>query len=254
MPLERVNILGVGVSAINMNLALETIQGWIASGEQHYVTVTGVHGVMESQRDSHIRDIHNRAGMVTPDGMPLVWLSRLKGQPHVTRVYGPDLMLAVCEASVAAGWRHFLYGGAEGVPDLLAAKLQERFSGLVIAGTYSPPFRAIPPEEDEEIVKMINDARPDIIWVGLSTPKQERWMAAHLGRVNAPVMIGVGAAFDFHTGLKRQAPRWVQRIGMEWFFRLATEPRRLARRYLINNPTFVLLVLAQALGLRRYTL
>jgi N-acetylglucosaminyldiphosphoundecaprenol N-acetyl-beta-D-mannosaminyltransferase len=254
MPLERVNILGVGVSAINMNLALETIQGWIVSGEQHYVTVTGVHGVMESQRDSHIRDIHNRAGMVTPDGMPLVWLSRLKGQSHVSRVYGPDLMLAVCEASVAAGWRHFLYGGAEGVPDLLARKLQERFPGLIIAGIYSPPFRVIRPEEDEEIVKMISDARPDIVWVGLSTPKQERWMAAHLGRVNAPVMIGVGAAFDFHTGLKRQAPRWVQRIGMEWFFRLATEPRRLARRYLINNPTFVLLVLAQALGLRRYTL
>mgnify|MGYP005841979083 CR=1 FL=1 len=254
MPLERVNILGVGVSAINMTLALETIQGWIASGEQRYVTVTGVHGVMESQRDSHIREIHNRAGMVTPDGMPLVWLSRLKGQPHVSRVYGPDLMLAVCEASVAAGWRHFLYGGAEGVPDLLAGKLQERFPGLVIAGTYSPPFRAITPEEDEAIVKMISDARPDIVWVGLSTPKQERWMAAHLGRVNAPVMIGVGAAFDFHTGLKRQAPRWVQRIGMEWFFRLATEPRRLARRYLINNPTFVMLVLAQALGLRRYTL
>lgn len=254
MTLARTNILGVGVSAINMDLALETIRGWIERREQHYVTVTGVHGVMESQRDEKIRAIHNQAGMVTPDGMPLVWLSRLKGQPHVRRVYGPDLMLAVCQDGLSRGYRHYLYGGAEGVPTLLATKLRERFPGIQIVGEFSPPFRALSPEEDEQIVRDINAANPDIVWVGLSTPKQERWMAAHAGRVLAPVMVGVGAAFDFHSGLKKQAPRWVQGSGMEWFFRLVTEPRRLAKRYLINNPTFLALVAQQLLGLRKYSL
>jgi len=251
---QRVNILGVGVSALNMALALEIIEGWIEHREPHYVCVTGVHGVMESQRDENLRRIHNRAGLVTPDGMPLVWLSRLKGFRHVERVYGPDLMLALCERSAAKGYRHFFYGGAEGVPEQLASVLQKRFPGLQVAGTFSPPFRPFTPEEDEQIIQMINEAAPDIVWVGLSTPKQERWMAEHVGRLVAPVLIGVGAAFDFHTGRKPQAPRWMQRAGLEWLFRLLTEPRRLWRRYLINNPLFVALVVLQALGVRRYGL
>jgi N-acetylglucosaminyldiphosphoundecaprenol N-acetyl-beta-D-mannosaminyltransferase len=254
MALARTNVLGVGVSAINMDLALETIRGWIERREQHFVTVTGVHGVMESQRDEKIRDIHNRAGMVTPDGMPLVWLSRLKGQSHVRRVYGPDLMLAVCQDGLSRGYRHYLYGGAEGVPALLSDKLRERFPGIQIVGAFSPPFRVLSPEEDEQIVRDVNAAQPDIVWVGLSTPKQERWMDGHAGRVQAPVMVGVGAAFDFHSGLKKQAPKWVQGSGMEWFFRLVMEPRRLAKRYLINNPTFIALVAGQLLGLRKYSL
>lgn len=246
----RVNILGVGVSAINMTMALEIIEGWISRREHHYVCVTGVHGVMESQRDEELRRIHNQAGLVTPDGMPLVWLSRLKGFRHVDRVYGPDLMLALCERSVTRGYRHFFYGGAEGVPEQLAEVLQRRFPGLQVVGTYSPPFRPLTPEEDEQVVQMINKANPDIVWVGLSTPKQERWMAAHVNRLTAPVLIGVGAAFDFLSGRKPQAPRWMQRAGLEWFFRLLTEPRRLWRRYLINNPLFVMLVVLEALGLR----
>jgi N-acetylglucosaminyldiphosphoundecaprenol N-acetyl-beta-D-mannosaminyltransferase len=250
----RVNILGVGVSAINVDIALETIEGWIARRESHYVCVTGVHGVMESQRDNEVRRIHNASGLTTPDGMPLVWLSRLKGHRHVDRAYGPDLMLALCERSVDRRYRHFFYGGAEGVPEQLAANLRQRFPELQVVGIYSPPFRLLTPEEDEQVVQMINQATPDIVWVGLSTPKQERWMADHIGRVKVPVLIGVGAAFDFLTGRKRQAPRWMQRSGLEWLFRLLTEPRRLWRRYLINNPLFVLLVLAQALGLRRYSL
>ena len=254
MELARVNILGVGISAINMAMALEIIEGWIAKRESHYVCVTGVHGVMESQRDEQLRRIHNKAGLVTPDGMPLVWLSRLKGHRHVERVYGPDLVLALCERSVERQYRHFFYGGAEGVPEELAANLRRHFPELQVAGTYSPPFRPLTPAEDEQVVQMLNQAAPDIVWVGLSTPKQERWMAAHVGRIEAPVLIGVGAAFDFLTGRKRQAPRWMQRNGLEWLFRLLTEPRRLWRRYLINNPLFVLLVLAQALGLRRYSL
>jgi len=248
----RANILGVGVSALNMAMALEIIEGWIERREPHYVCVTGVHGVMESQRDEELRRIHNRAGLVTPDGMPLVWLSRLQGFHHVERVYGPDLMLALCERSVAKGYRHFFYGGAEGVPDQLASVFQKRFPGLQVAGTFSPPFRPLTADEDDRIVQMINAAAPDIVWVGLSTPKQERWMAGHRERLTAPVLIGVGAAFDFLTGRKPQAPRWMQRAGLEWLFRLLTEPRRLWRRYLINNPRFVLLVLLQWSGLRRF--
>jgi N-acetylglucosaminyldiphosphoundecaprenol N-acetyl-beta-D-mannosaminyltransferase len=207
---------------------------------------------MESQRDENLRRVLNSAGLVTPDGMPLVWLSRLHKFKHVERVYGPDLMLALCERSVSKGYRHFLYGGVEGVPERLAGVLQRRFPGLRVVGAYSPPFRPFRDEEDERVVQMLNEADPDIIWVGLSTPKQERWMADHVNRVTSPVLIGVGAAFDFHSGRKKQAPRWMQRSGLEWLFRLVTEPRRMWRRYLINNPLFVLLVMRQLLGLKRY--
>ena len=249
--IDRVNVLGVGVSAINMTQALQTIDGWIERRERHYICVTGVHGVMESQRDETLREIHNDAGLVTPDGMPLVWLSRLNGYRHVERVYGPDLMLECCAMSVSKSYRQFLYGGADGVPEKLAERLRERFPGLQIVGTYSPPFRPLLESEDEEIVRRINTAEPDFVWVGLSTPKQERWMAEHLGRLQAPVMIGVGAAFDFHAGLKKQAPRWMQRNGLEWFFRLLMEPRRLGRRYIVNNPLFVWNILLQHAGTRR---
>ena len=247
-PIPRANILGVGVSAINMAQALNTIDGWISQRDQHYVCITGVHGVMESQRDEQLRQIHNQAGLVTPDGMPLVWLSRLKGFPWVERVYGPDLMLAVCRQSLVKGYRHYFYGGAEGVPERLAHRLRKQFSGLQITGWYSPPFRALTKEEDECLIRKINQAEPDIVWLGLSTPKQEYWMHEHLGRISAPVMVGVGAAFDIHAGLKKQAPRWMQRSGLEWRFRLITEPRRLWRRYLINNPWFLWLIMRHALG------
>jgi N-acetylglucosaminyldiphosphoundecaprenol N-acetyl-beta-D-mannosaminyltransferase len=247
---EPVNVLGVNVSAIDMGMALAAIQRWVESGEHQYVCVTGVHGVMESQRDESLRAIHNNAGLVTPDGMPLVWLSRLRGARHVQRIYGPDLMLACCELSVQHEWRHFMFGGAPGVPELLSDRLRKRYPGLKIVGTFSPPFRPLTDGEDEEIVRLINEAQPDIVWVGLSTPKQERWMAAHLNRLQARVLLGVGAAFDFHAGLKRQAPRWMQHVGMEWVFRLATEPRRLWRRYLTNNPRFVWSLIRQSFGMR----
>jgi N-acetylglucosaminyldiphosphoundecaprenol N-acetyl-beta-D-mannosaminyltransferase len=252
MTIPRVNILGVGVSAISMPMALRTIEGWIARRDPHYICVTTVHGVMESQQDEDLRRIHNVAGLVTPDGMPLVWLSRLMGFRHVERVYGPDLMLSVCERSTELGYRHFFYGGGPNVAEELAARLQSRFPGLKLAGTYAPPFRPLTPEEDQAVVERINAAQPDIVWVGISTPKQERWMAEHVGRLSAPVLAGVGAAFDFHAGVKRQAPRWVQKSGLEWCFRLLMEPRRLWRRYLINNPRFLWLILLQALGKETY--
>lgn len=252
--IPRVDVLGVGISAINMGMALAIIENWIVRRESHYVCVTPVHSVMECHRDPDLRCIFNASGLTTPDGMPLVWLCHLKGHQYVGRVYGPDLMLALCERSVSRGYRHFFYGGAQGSPEQLAANLQRRFPGLAVVGTYSPPFRSLTPEEDAQVVQMINETTPDVVWVGLGSPRQERWMAAHIGWLIAPVLIGVGAAFDFHAGLKRQAPRWMQRSGLEWLFRLLTEPRRLWRRYLVSNPLFVTLVLLQAIGLRKYSL
>jgi N-acetylglucosaminyldiphosphoundecaprenol N-acetyl-beta-D-mannosaminyltransferase len=253
-PIQKANILGIGVSAIDMADALRTIEEWIGKREGHYVCVTGVHGIMESQRDERLRQIHNAAGLVTPDGMPLVWLSRLQGFRRVSRVYGPDLMLACCAVSQRVGYRHFLYGGGPGVVERLAEKLLGRFQGLQIVGTYSPPFRALTPSEDDAVIQRINDAAPDILWVGLSTPTQERWMSEHLGRIQAPVMVGVGAAFDFNAELKPQAPPWMQAAGLEWLFRLGSEPRRLWRRYLRNNPLFVWYTLRQIFGIDRYDL
>jgi N-acetylglucosaminyldiphosphoundecaprenol N-acetyl-beta-D-mannosaminyltransferase len=253
-PTERVNVLGVGVSAIDLPSAVAIIGDWVATRTPNYVCVSGVHGMMESQDDASLRTIHNRAGLVTPDGMPLVWLGRLAGFREMTRVYGPDLMLACCAESEKRGWRHFFYGGGDGVAELLIDRLRQRFPMMQIAGTYTPPFRALSDVEELEVARQIAESRADIVWVGLSTPKQERWMAAHVGRLAAPVLIGVGAAFDFHAGLKAQAPRWMQRSGFEWLFRLVTEPRRLWRRYLRNNPRFVWRVAMQRLGVAVYEL
>ena len=248
---HRATVLGVGISAINMAQAFEAIDAWIARSQAHYVCVTPAHAVMDARRDPEFRRILNRSGLTTPDGMAIVWLLRLQGHRHVERVYGPDLMLAVCEAGLAKGVRHFLYGGESGVADELASHLRGRFPNLKIAGTRSPPFGPPTSEEDSQATLAINGSQADIVWVGLSTPKQERWMAGHVGHLEAPVLIGVGAAFDFLSGRKPQAPRWMQRSGLEWLFRLASEPRRLWPRYR-QYPLFVLLVLAQMLGLRRY--
>ncbi len=247
----RVNILGVEVCAITLQEAVEIIDFWIASHELHYVCVTGVHGIMESRRDPELRRIHNAAGLVTPDGMPLVWLCRWQGYKNISRVYGPDLMLALCKFSQKAGYRHFFYGGKPGVAQELTQTLTQRFPGMQIAGNYCPPFRPLTAEEDAAIISQINASGADIVWIGLSTPKQERWMAEHLGKIEAPVMIGVGAAFDFHTGRVPQAPRWMQKIALEWLFRLIVEPKRLGKRYLKNNPEFLVLIILQLLGIRQ---
>jgi len=244
-PLPRVDILGVGISAIDIQAALLTIDRWIRQRQKQFVCVTGVHGVMECRRDDALREIHRAAGMVTPDGMPLVWMARRLGFPRVRRVYGPDLMREVSRLSPVMGYRHFYFGGGPGLAEALAFKLRQTYPGIDVVGTLSPPFRPVTDEEDEAIVRAINAAKPDIVWVGLSTPKQERWMSAHRDRIEAPVMIGVGAAFDFLAGTKRQAPLWMQRNGLEWAFRLATEPRRLGRRYAAIVPQFLALAIAQ---------
>jgi N-acetylglucosaminyldiphosphoundecaprenol N-acetyl-beta-D-mannosaminyltransferase len=238
---DRVDILGVGVSAINIDDAVATIERWIGERSRNYVCITGVHGVMESRRDERLRKIHNQAGMVAPDGMPLVWFSRLSDKSRSKRVCGSDLMRKMTAVSSLRGYRQFYYGGAEGVAEKLKQTLITAHPELKVAGTLCPPFRELTAEEDQAVVDAINAARPDIVWVGLSTPKQEFWMASHLGRVEAPVMVGVGAAFDFLAGTKRQAPLWMQRNGLEWLFRLASEPHRLWRRYAYIVPVFPLL-------------
>jgi N-acetylglucosaminyldiphosphoundecaprenol N-acetyl-beta-D-mannosaminyltransferase len=250
---DRVNVLGVGVSLLNMARALDEIDTSIHAGDRIYVCVCTVHGVMESQRSDELRRIFNSAGMVTPDGMPLVWLARGRDS-QVSRVYGPDLMLAEFQRSTTSGHQHFLYGGGPGVASRLAATMQARFPGLKVAGTLEPPFAPLEQLASTETAAAINATEADVVWVGIGSPKQERWMARMRPLLRASVLIGVGAAFDFHTGTVRQAPRWMQRSGLEWLFRLVTEPRRLWRRYLINNPWFLWALAMQGLGIRRYEL
>jgi N-acetylglucosaminyldiphosphoundecaprenol N-acetyl-beta-D-mannosaminyltransferase len=240
MKIRRVDVLGVGISAINMEMALGAIRQWVETSDRQYVCVTGVHGVMESQADPELRHIHNRSGLTTPDGMPMVWAGRAAGAEWMERVYGPDLMLEVLSEAEKQGWSSFFYGGAPDVPELLVARLIERFPGLKVAGTYSPPFRPLTDAEVTEVADTINRSAATLVWVGLSTPKQERWMAQLRPLLEAPVLFGVGAAFDFHAGRVSQAPSWMQKSGLEWLYRLLKEPRRLWRRYLTNNPRFVL--------------
>lgn len=241
----RVDILGVGVSAVDPESAMAEMARWIKEDERHYVCVTGVHGIMESQDDPALIGIHNRSGLTVPDGMPTVWAGHFAGFESMQRVYGPDLMPSFIAAGVAPGYKHFLYGGAEGVADLLAEKLRQKFPGVDIVGTYCPPFRPLTEEEEAEIAELINASGADVVWVGLSTPKQERWMDRMTDRLEVNVVLGVGAAFDINAELASRAPRWMQKIGMEWLYRLVKEPRRLAKRYLKNNPRFIWRVLRQ---------
>jgi N-acetylglucosaminyldiphosphoundecaprenol N-acetyl-beta-D-mannosaminyltransferase len=248
--LDKLNtqeILGVEIDALTLSSASSIIESWIETRASKYVCVTPAHGVMDCYNQPALREIFNSSGMTTPDGMAIVWLLKLYGHKDVSRVYGPDLVLAVCEAGLKKGWRHFFYGGNEGVAEKLGIELQHRFPGLEVAGHYCPPFRSLTTEESAEVTVTIREAKPDIVWVGLSTPKQEVWMADFVDRLEVPVLVGVGAAFDFLTGTKKQAPRWVQRSGLEWLFRLLSEPGRLWRRY-IQYPKFVYLALGQWLG------
>lgn len=251
---NRVNVLGVGISVLNLNTALAAIADAVRERRKGYICVTGVHGVMEAQDDEAFKRILNGAFLCTPDGMPMVWAGRLAGHREMSRVYGPDLMLDVCAWSETSGAKHFFYGGADGVAELLARKLKAKFPKLGVAGTFTPPFRALNADEENNLREQIRAVQPDIFWVGLSTPKQEKFMAEFLPKLDATVMIGVGAAFDFHSGRVRQAPRWMQRGGLEWFYRLCSEPRRLAKRYFRNNPLFVLKFSSQLAGFKKYPL
>lgn len=243
----RFPVLDVGVNAVRFNQVLDLLCQWVAERRRVYLSLCNAFTVIAAHDSPAMAEVVNQATLSVPDGMPLVWLGRR--QRHVVeRVYGPDLMLALCERGEALGLRHYFYGGGEGVNERLAQRLRERFPRLIVAGMHSPPFRELSTDEERRIADDINAARPDVVWVGLGTPKQDFWIARNRPLLEAPVLIPVGAAFDFHSGAKPQAPLWMQRSGLEWLFRLLSEPRRLWKRYLINNPRFVWLIAKQEAG------
>ena len=241
--LRSISVLGVPVSVVRMTTAVDTIGQWVRARENRYVCAADVHSVMRAQDNPSHMEALRHADMVLPDGMPLVLVSRMLGERSIERVCGPDVMLRVLENSAREGWRHYFYGGVEGVADTLARKAAERYPGMVVVGTDCPPFRLLSEEEGHVAIARINDASPDVVWVGLGCPKQETWMSENIGKLNGVVAIGVGAAFDFHSGRIERAPRWMRLNGLEWLHRLISEPRRLWRRYLGLAPRFVLLIL-----------
>ncbi|HBR15396.1 MAG TPA: glycosyltransferase [Candidatus Omnitrophica bacterium] len=245
------DVLGVKVSVTNPQEALRTIAHWIETRQKTYVCIAPVSTIVDCQSDAEYLQIINGAGMTTPDGMPLVWLGKLKGIKSLERTYGPDLMVALCGLSQGKGYRHYFYGGTTKTNELLLTKLKERFPQLIIAGAYAPPFLSMRDREEEHVLAAINQAQPDILWVGLGSPKQDYWMANHRDKLDVPVMIGIGAAFDFIAGTKPQAPVWMRTSGLEWFFRFCCEPKRLWKRYLVGNPKFLYLLCREALSNKR---
>jgi len=245
------NILGVDVDAIQMEGALAYIAAFLESGSKGYVCVAGVHGVMEAQRHRELLDVYAQSEMTIPDGMPLVWIGRMQGHKKMRRVTGPDLMLEIFAAREFANVTHFLYGGRDGVADELRDRLLERYPQAKIVGTYTPPFHELSASQEEEIVARIGELKPDIVWVGISCPRQELFMARYLPMLETKLMFGVGAAFDFHTGRIRDCAEWIKGAGLQWLHRLLQDPRRLWRRYLRNNPAFLWQIGLQMVGLRR---
>ncbi len=231
---------------LDWNLALSRIEEWAGRRESRYICICNVHSVVEAAKDSSFGLTLAEADMATPDGMPIAWTLRRHGFKSQQRINGPDLMQKYCERATASTASIYLYGGTEKTLELLQQQLGKEFPQLRVAGAYSPPFRPLTLEEDRAAVQRINDSGAGIVWVSLGCPKQEQWMARHRGSINA-VMIGVGAAFDFHAHTLRRAPAWMQRTGLEWLHRFASEPRRLWKRYLITNTLFLL----YALGWRK---
>jgi N-acetylglucosaminyldiphosphoundecaprenol N-acetyl-beta-D-mannosaminyltransferase len=249
---SHVNVLGVKVSAIDMHSAIDLLERALVTGNRGYICFTGVHGVMEAQRDPVLSHILNNALINAPDGMPMSWVGHLDGYSEMDRVFGPEFMEAVCSLSERCEYRHFLYGGKPGVAEELKRTLQLRFPKLKIVGIYTPPFRELNQEEEIDLINRLAETRPDIMWVGLGTPKQERFMAKYIHKLEVPVLAGVGAAFDYHTGRIRDCAPWIKRAGLQWLHRLFQDPARLWRRYLINNPAFIYSIALQLLGLRSY--
>lgn len=257
----RINVLGVGISILNLESAQQKLLEAVETpGFQGYVTITGVHGVVESQHDEELKKIHNRSFLTTPDGMPMVWLGRWYGHEEMDRVYGPELMLNIMEYSRASGHTHYFFGGAEGVAQELEQKLAERFGGLKVVGTSTPPFRPLSEDEEQALHDDLQARQPHFLWVGLSTPKQERFMHDFLAKYpqltkdwpHGLTMLGVGAAFDFHSGRVKQAPYRVQRSGFEWLHRTMMDPKRLLPRYLRSNVIFITRILPQMMGMKKY--
>ena len=247
------DVLGVRTHAVDTAQVIGQMQTWIRERNRcHSIAATSMHGIVEAQHDPSFKEVLNETDLVVPDGTPLVWLGRRQGHQLRRRVYGPDLLLAFCEMSARHGYGHFFLGGKPGVAERLAESLKTRFPGLNVVGTYSPPFRELSAQEETEMEELIGRAAPDVLWVGLGAPKQERWMHVHKTRLRVPVLVGVGAAFDIHSRERKQAPRWMREHGLEWSFRLAQEPRRLWRRYLLYGAQFIAYLALERLGLKNF--
>lgn len=242
-------VLGTEIDVIDWPTALSTIQSWASLRESRYVCICNVHSVVTARSDPEFRNALADSDMNTPDGAPVAWLLRRDGFAGQQRINGPDLMWRYAKLAEEAGQSIFLYGGSEGTLTLLRQALLSKFPRLIIAGCYSPPFRPLSADEDMADVERINSSGASVVWVGLGCPKQELWMAAHRGRVNA-VMVGVGAAFDYHAGTIARAPLWMRNAGLEWTHRLASEPRRLFPRYAVTNSIFLMLMLRKNIRLR----
>ena len=237
-------ILGVDFDLVSYTDVLRTIQDCRENEQHQYIILTPPHSLLMCQRDPLLRQATDDAALILPDGVGIILAAKLLGYPNFGRVTGPTLMLKICDWGREEGLRHFFYGGAPGVADALAAKLKSNYPGLDVAGTYCPSFHELTPEEDAEVLQQINTTKPDIVWVGLGSPKQEKWMAQHMGQIEAAAMIGVGAAFDFHSGRAKWAPAWLRKMGIEWAYRLAQEPKRMWRRN-VNSFVFLARVLHQ---------
>jgi N-acetylglucosaminyldiphosphoundecaprenol N-acetyl-beta-D-mannosaminyltransferase len=247
-----VNILGVKVHATSMDRALARLDDLLADGPRGYVCVTGVQGIMEAQDDPDLKRIINHAVLTIPDGRPTVWVGWLRGFLRMRQVTGPTMMEQIFAVSAGKGYTHFFYGGNTGVADKLKEVFTQRFPGVKILGTYTPPFRPLNPEEEAELIRRTGELKPDFFWVGLGTPKQERFMDRYASKLDAKLLLGVGAAFDIHSGLIKDAPYWMKFLGIQWCHRIYQDPSRLWKRYLYNNPRFLYHLLREFLGLGAY--
>ena len=236
---KNILLLDVKISRVTPTLAYQQICQWVQDRQQKYVCVAPVSTLVDAKRDSNYRQVVNAADMVTPDGVPVVWLAKLKGAREIQRTYGPDLMRLVCNQGQSLGLRHFFYGGTQQTLVQLQNCLKAIYPQIKMVGVYAPPFRFQAEQESKEILQLMNNAQADVLWIGLGSPKQDFWMHIHRPLLNVPVMVGSGAAFDFLSQVKPEAPRWMQNIGMGWFFRLCCEPERLWRRYIIGNSLFL---------------
>lgn len=233
-------ILGVRVNPLEISSVVSEMERWISGREKHhYIVASGMHGIMEAQKNDDFKIVLETADLFVPDGFSVVWLARRKGFPLKRRASGPDLMWSFCERGQERGYSCFFYGDTESTLSELTSRLNQEFPGLKIAGSYSPPFRDLTHEEDEQIVRMINDSKADVVWIGLGLPKQELWMYEHRNKIDAPVLVGVGAAFKFISGRVQRAPSWVGDHGLEWLWRFAQEPQRVWRRVIIDIPNFI---------------
>ena len=246
------NVLGIAIAALDMDRTVDRVAQALRERQRGYICLTGVHGVVEAQRDPRLASIYSASIMNVPDGMPTVWVGRWQGHASMRRVTGPDLMLEILRRKQFEGYTHYLYGGKAGVAEELRAELTRRFPWARIVGTYTPPFRELLPEEEEQLIADVRMLKPDMIWVGIGTPKQERFMHSYLSRLDTTLMFGVGAAFDFHTGRIRDCADWIKRAGLQWLHRLMQDPRRLWKRYLRTNPVFLWSIALQLTGLRSY--